>query len=161
MKKLAVLLLCLVVGMLATTSVGAFAWRQPPPPEVSGVRIGMSREAVRRRLEKIGRLEKEERKQQEVWRLRRDPHYSHLIIGFNKDYSQVRYLTATAREDGGGRRVRYADVLDLKQARRTGSANNYRYTQEVAARGNQPGYVVSARGTDARYLTYYSIEKID
>jgi hypothetical protein len=120
----------------------------------------MSREAVRRRLEKIGRLEKEERKQQEVWRLRRDPHYSHLIIGFNKDYTQVRYLTATAREDGG-RRVRYSDVLDLKSARQTGSANNYRYTQEVAARGNQPGYVVSARGTDATYLTYYSIEKID
>lgn len=123
------------------------------------MRLGMSREAVRARLGRIGRLEKEERKQQEIWSLERDPRFSHLMIGYNKTYTEVRYVTATAREDG--RRVRYSDVLDLRRARAAGGANNNKYTLRVGARRGQPAYVVVARGADAAYLAYLSVEKID
>lgn len=159
MKKSSVFLLLSGFVMLTMLVVGALASNREPKPEVSGVRIGESREAVHRRLEKIGQLEKQERKQQEVWLLKRDRHYSHLIIGYNKTYTEVRYVTAKARE--GGRPVRYSDVLDLKSARRSGSTNNNKYTLQVAARGNQPAYVLTARGADDKYLTYFSVEKID
>lgn len=128
-----------------------------PKPEILGVRLGMSLREARARLEKLGRLEREERKQQQVWALRDDPRFAFLIVGFDKDFSRVRFITAKARE--GGERVRYADVLDLKRARQLGRAGNYSYSQRVR-RGRRGAYVVSARGTDAEYLTYYSVRSL-
>lgn len=160
MKRYAVLFVLPGLWLLLLAAcAAASASKAEPEPEVAGVRIGMSREAVRARLGRIGRLEKEERKQQEIWSLERDPRFSHLMIGYNKTYTEVRYVTATARE--GGRRLRYSDVLDLRRARQTGGANNNKYTLQVAARAGQPAYVVTARGAHARYLTYLSVEKID
>jgi hypothetical protein len=127
--------------------------------EVLGIKIGMNRDDARRRLEKLGKLEKEESKQQEVWMLTDEPHYSYIIIGFNKEKTKVRFITAKARENG--RRVRYADVLDIKKAEQNGATNNYKYQLKVPAHNKTPGYIVTARGTDAGYLTYFSIKQLE
>jgi hypothetical protein len=145
------LLFTLVIG-------GAQAAIKESGPKVLGIRIGMSRNDALKRLQKIGKLEREERKQQQIWSIDKDPHYSHLIIAFNKEYTEIRFVTAVAREGG---RIRYSDVIDTKKARQAGTVNNYKYTLEVPPRGKEPGYVVIARGSDPQYLKYYSIEKID
>lgn len=127
-----------------------------PKPEILGVRLGMSREEAHARLRSIGQLEKQERRQQEVWRLNGDPGYSHLMVAYNKEYTAVRYVTAVANE--GGQRVRYADVVDLGRARAESIQASRTYTQDVPARNNQPGFVTKAIGDDPTYLKYYSVE---
>ena len=50
--------------------------------DILGIKIRMSKEAAVKRLQEIGKLDREERKQQEIWTLNDDPHYSFLIIAF-------------------------------------------------------------------------------
>jgi hypothetical protein len=158
-KKLAHL--CLLTLLLtAGVSVSAVAGRDNRPRrDIIGLRLDMTREDAHSRLQKIGTLQREERKRQEVWEVR-DPYFSHVIVGFDKQ-SRVRFVTAVARE--GGERMRYADVASLEKARQEGdvSANNYNYVWELAARGREPKGLVMARGRDPLYLSTYSIKKLD
>lgn len=147
--------LLLILSLLTTTvSVAA-----KTASDVLGINVGMSKKDADARLKKLGKLEKDERKQQQVWILKDDPSYSHLIVAFNSDFTQVRFVTAKAKENG--RKVRYSDVLDIKKAKQNGAANNYKYVQEIPASGKNPAYVIVARGANAEYLTYFSIEKKD
>lgn len=130
-----------------------------PKPEILGVRLGMTREEAHARLKNIGQFEKQERRQQEVWRLTSDPSYSHLMVAYNKEYTSVRYVTAVANEQG--RRIRYADVINVGRARMESTQASHTYTQEVAARADQPGFVTKAIGSDSTYLKYYSVERAD
>lgn len=130
-----------------------------PRPEILGVRLGMGRDEARARLQSIGQLEKEERRQQEVWRLNDDASYGHLIVAYDKGYTAVRFVTAVAKD--GGSRVRYSDVIDKARAREDVTPATRTYTQEVAARDGRPGFVVKAIGSDPESLKYYSVEKID
>jgi hypothetical protein len=127
--------------------------------EILGLRVGMSKEEALNRLQEIGSKERDERKQQEIWNLTNDKHYSYIIIAFDKDNTKVRFITAKARE--GGKRVRYRDVIDIKKARQEGVTNNYKYVLEVPARSKELGYKVVARGRDKEYLTYFSIEELE
>jgi hypothetical protein len=130
-----------------------------PRPEILGVRLGMSREEAHARLKDIGEFEKEERRQQEVWRLTGDPNYSHLMVAYNKQYTSVRYVTAVANEQG--RRLRYADVVNPARARLESSQASRTYTQEIPARDGRPGFVAKVLGDDPTYLKYYSVELAD
>ena len=158
MKKLVAL--C-VLSALFAASVSAEV-RRPAGPrrDIVGLRLGMTKEAARRHLQKIGNLQREERKRQEVWEVR-DAYFSHIIVGFD-DEGHVRFVTAVARE-GGGRRMRYSAVASLKRARQEGdvSINNYNYVWDLAARGKEPQGIVVARGRDPLYLSTYSIKKVE
>ena len=44
--------------------------------EILGLRVGMSKEEALNRLQEIGSKERDERKQQEIWNLTNDKHYS-------------------------------------------------------------------------------------
>ena len=150
-----------VLGALccAMLLLGSCDGAAAPGPQIFGVSLGMSREEAHERLKQLGSLEREERKQQEVWALRDDESYSHLILAYNKEYTSVRFLTAVAKD--GGRPVRYADVLDVKKARLATAENNHTYTLEVPAEDGRPGYVVKAIGSHPDYLKYYSVERAD
>ena len=124
--------------------------------EILGVRLGMSREEAQKVLRQKGQLEKEERKQQEIWALENDDSYSHLIVAYNKDYTAVRFVTAVAKENG--RRVGYGDVIDTRKAKLMETANSHTYVLEVPAQDGRPGYLIRAIGSDPAYLKYYSIE---
>ena len=147
-----------VLAVLAALGSACSSPREPQP-EILGVRLGMSRDEARARLQSIGQLEKEERRQQEVWRLNNDASYSHLIVAYDKGYTAVRFVTAVATEQG--RRVRYADVIDRARAREDLTPVTRTYTQEVAARDGRPAFVVKAIGSDPESLKYYSVERID
>lgn len=155
MKKTAAI--CFLALLLKACGGGGAAGE--PKPEVMGLRLGMSRQEAHARLGELGRLEKEERKQQEVWKLAADPTYSHLIVAYNKEYTSLRFVTAVARDDG--RRVRYADVLDTGRAQRAEAGSTVTYVLEVAATGAQPRFQVRLVGNDPDFLKYYSIEKLD
>lgn len=148
----------LFLTILFFTFTSQFAAAQTKS-EILGVRVGMHKDAAHKLLQKIGKLEKEERKQQEVWALAKNPHYAYLIVAFNKEYTEVRFVTAKARDNG--HRVRYSDVIDVKKARQEGATNNYKYVQEIPASDKNPAYTAVARGRDANYLTYFSLEKKD
>ncbi|HZI18103.1 MAG TPA: hypothetical protein VEY09_05850 [Pyrinomonadaceae bacterium] len=150
-------LLAVMIALVAGGGGAAAAKGQEPKPEVLGIRIGMSVEEARARLGKMGRLEKEERKQQEIWALDSDRSFSYLIVGFDKAYKEVRYVTAKARE--GGRAVRYSEVLDIEGAQKIVSPPKYEYVCEVAAKGDSPAYTVIAQGRDPQVLTYFSVKK--
>lgn len=153
MKRINVTVCCLLLLAPACSRAGG------PSPEILGVRLGMTREEAHARLRAIATLEKEERKQQEVWRLTGDPSYTHLMVAYDKGYASVRYVTAVANEQG--RRVPYADVIDLDNARAEGTPASRTYTQETPARDGRPGFIAKALGTDPTYLKYYSVERID
>ncbi len=127
--------------------------------DILGIRIGMSKEDTIKRLNEIGKLDHEERKQQEIWTLNNDPHYSHLILAFDKEKQDVRYITAKARENGD--RLRYSDVLDTSKAKLTASLNNYKYIQDVQAVETNPGFSRIASGTDSDYLNYFSLKELN
>ena len=150
MKRLTSVCLLLFLGALATATAGKLR------PEIMGVALGMNRDAAHARLKSIGNLEKEERKQQEVWAVR-DPRISHLLVGYD-DESRVRYVTAIARE--GGPRIRYQEIADLKSAQRLENQGAHKFTWEVAERRGQFGYVMIARGRDPQYLDSYSVKKL-
>ena len=157
MRKLATL--CLL-SLLLTAGMGVATGRETRPRrDIVGLRLDMTKEAAHSLLQKIGTLQREERKRQEVWEVR-DPYFSHVIVGFDKQ-SRIRFVTAVARE--GGQRMRYADVANLKKARQEGdvSANNYNYVWELSARGKETKGLVIARGHDPLYLSTYSIKRLD
>lgn len=153
-RKVFIHVLCLVVLLVGTQLAEAKLIK-----DVLGLRVGMSREAAIARLHQIGKKDHDERKQQEIWKLRDDPHFSYVIIAYDKEYKTVRFVTAKAREDG--KRVRYSDVIDTKKATQLGSANNYNYVLEVPASGDKPAYKIIARGTDKNFLTYLAVEEIE
>jgi hypothetical protein len=153
MMKIVITICCLLLLAAACSTA------VEPKPEILGVRLGMSREEAHARLQEIGKFEKEERRQQEVWRLTGDPNYSHLMVAYNKQYTSVRYVTAVANEQG--RRLRYADVVDPARARLESTQANRTYTQEIPARSGQPGFVAKVLGDDPTYLKYYSVELAD
>ena len=151
--KIIVTLCCLL--MLAAACYTS----SEPEPEILGVRLGMSREEAHARLQKIGKLEKEERGQQEVWRLNGDPSYTHLMVAYNKEYTSVRYVTAVANEHG--RRVTYAEVINLDSARLESNPASRTYVREFPERAGRPGFIAKAIGADPTYLKYYSVERSD
>ena len=144
---------------LSILFVGAQLTKAEIKKDVLGLYIGMEREAAIKLLQKIGKKNHDERKQQEIWALSNNSQFSHVIIAFDKEYKKVRFVTAKARENG--KRVRYADVLDTRKAVQMGSGGNYNYVLEVPERSNQPGYKIIARGTDKNYLTYFAVEEIE
>ncbi len=152
-NSLALLLLCLITFGCSNSS------KTQSASDILGIRIGMSSEDTIKRLNEIGKLEREERRQQEIWALNNDPHYSHLIVAFDKEKQVVRYITAKARENGS--RLRYSDVMDIGKAQQTGSTNNYKFTQEVQGNESTPGYTRIASGTDSNYLNYFSLKELN
>ena len=131
----------------------------PDRPDRTAGGAAPVRGPARARLLEIGRLQREERKRQQVWEIR-DPHFSHLIIQFDKA-KLVHFVTAVAREDAQRERMRYSDVAELKNARQTGEAakKNYRYEWGLEAAGKDPKIHIVAWGRDPQYLQYYSIER--
>ena len=124
------------------------------PRDILGISIGSRKPDAQKRLEEIAEFEREERKQQQIWRLKNDSHYSHIIVGYDKD-EKVRYLTVFA--DKSKERVRYSDIGDLSKAKKEITEPHHRYTWETEEIGGKTGFVVVAYGTEPEFLTSYSI----
>lgn len=160
MKSSGALCVLIIVLVFGVQAMSPQAVSKELSSDILGISIGMNEPDAHARLQKIGRLEKQERGAQEVWALSDDAQFAYLIVGFDKS-GQVRYVTVKARDVGSGkqpRRLRYADVADIKKARQVIGSGNYEYIWEVAPSANRPAYNVIARGTDPQYLLYYSLK---
>jgi len=144
--------LALLVLSLSGFAVG----KRPPPPQILGLRLGMSYNQAHARLNEIGQFKSEDEGQQ-VWTLSQDKQYQYLIIGFDRDRA-VRYITVLARPDG--QPVNYTDVGNLADAARSGGEGNLRYTWKANDKKGHFEYLAIAKGKDSRHLNHYSIKRL-
>jgi hypothetical protein len=121
-----------------------------PLSDILGVRLDMRPAAVRKALASIGKLDREERKRQEIWTVR-DPRFSSLLIGYDRE-GGVRYVTAIA--DPAGQPVTYAEVVDIATAEHRTAGPNHTYTWT----GGHPKYSVIVIG-DATRVEYLSLKE--
>ena len=152
-KLLASILWLSLIAMATSTTFAA------PRSDVLGLRLEMSKDAVRQHLAKVARLEKEDRRDRyEVWILGGDPQFASLLVGYDRE-GKVRYITAKARE-GVAHRMRYREVAPLKDAQSESVKGVYhRYTWEFKASAKRAGYFLIAEGRDPEYLNSFSIKR--
>jgi hypothetical protein len=146
----AILLLLLIFS-------GAQAAAAKPSREAFGLRLGMTEEAVHKRMRRIATQQKEEREEeeggeQEVWILKRDPKFNYLIAKFSSEKSLI-LITVVARPQ----QVRYGDVANLDTAAKASDGQNYSYKWKVEPGKGARTYVINARGSSPEFLTSYSV----
>src|SRR5512132_2773637 len=145
---------CLLV-LILSGSISAAPGK--PSREVFGLRLGMSEEAVHKRMRKIATQQKEEREEeeggeQEVWILKKDPRYNYLLTKFSSEHRLI-LVTAVAHAN----RVRYSDLGETKNATVATDGMNYSYKWKIAAQGKERAVLLIARGSNAEFLTSYSL----
>lgn len=148
--------LLIVLLLLGATRISAVA--KEPPRGMLGLRLGMSEEAVHKRLKKVAAQQKEEKEgeeegEQEVWLIKNDPRFDFIIVRFNRQH-KLWHMTLKVRQ---GSQMRYGDLADTKDAKQASDGRNYSYTWKGAAKGRQADYMVVARGADPELLTSFSI----
>lgn len=134
--------------------IPAPAEAKTPAANILGVSLEMTKSDVHAVLGRIGSLDREERKSQEIWHVRSD-RFQSVILGYDKD-GRVRYVTAVSRPDG--RRMRYSDAGPTAAAQHHVAGKTHTYTWNVQPRGGEP-FLVIAIGRDPRYLRYYSLKR--
>ncbi len=143
------LLLIIFTGIQASPS--------KPSPEVFGLRLGMSEEAVHKRMRRIATQQKEEREEeeggeQEVWMLKKDSRYNYLLTKFSREHRLI-FVTVVVHPS----RVRYSDLGETKDATVATDGMNYSYKWKISAQGKESAVVLIARGSNAEFLTSYSV----
>lgn len=128
-----------------------------PSREAFGLRLGMSEEAVHRRMRRIATQQKEEREEeeggeQEVWILKKDLRYKYLLTKFSREHRLI-FVTVVAHPS----RVRYSDLGETKDATVATDGMNYSYKWKIAAQGTERAVLIIARGSNAEFLTSYSL----
>lgn len=146
-------ILLLSISQYATKS----QTRSSLPREIVGLTLGMSRADAQKRLEQIGEFERDDRKQQQVWRLKDDPRYSHIVLGFDAS-EQVRYLTAFV--DRSKARILFSDIGDITKAKQEIVEPHYKYTWEVPVADGKASYLVVAYGNEPDLLSSCSLSKV-
>jgi len=125
--------------------------------EVFGLRLGMSEEAVHKRMRSIATQQKEERDEeeggeQEVWILKKDARYNYLLTKFNSEH-RLMFVTVVARPG----QVRYSDLGDPKGAAVATDGANYSYKWKIPGGKKDKALLLIARGGNAEFLTSYSL----
>ena len=145
--------IAIVAALLVScaTSAPVSQPERAPMSDILGIRLGMPRDTVRSSLANTARLEREERRRQEVWTLTADPRFASLIIGYTPDWN-VRFVTAVAKPDGVP--VRYEEVLDTAIANHRAAGETHTWTWSTGT----PKYYVIAIGGPER-LEYLSIKE--
>jgi hypothetical protein len=143
--------LAALLASCATSAPPANSGQAPPITDILGIRLDMPRDTVRTTLGAIAKLEREERRRQEVWNLTNDPRFASLIIGYTPDWN-VRFVTAIAKPDGVA--VHYNDVLDVATADHRAAGETHTYTWKTGT----PPYYVIAIGKPER-VEYLSLKK--
>jgi hypothetical protein len=147
--------------VLATLGLERGALAQTPDRQILAFRLGMTEEKVHERLKALGTLVRKEEKRQEAWQIH-NPHFSHLIVGFNKE-GKLRYVTVVAREDKDAKRIAYDQIGDLKKARQAGDpkVKNFNYQWDLPGDKDNPHMLVIVIGRDPKWLSTYSLKSLE
>ncbi|HEX3279721.1 MAG TPA: hypothetical protein VHR36_00705 [Pyrinomonadaceae bacterium] len=147
-----------IITLPLLLSISTYAAPAKPSREVFGIRLGMTEDAVHKRLRKIATQQKEEREEeeeggeQEVWILKKDARYNYLLTKFSREHRLI-LVTAVANPN----RVRYSDLGEAKDATVATDGMNYSYKWKIAAQGKERAVLLIARGSNAEFLTSYSL----
>lgn len=124
-----------------------------PTREVLGLRLGMSEQSARSRLQKIATWQKPAfKKRLEVWTLSHDPTYNYLVVKFKN--SQLIFVQAVVHPTA---QVRYDDLGSLADAVTRSDGHTHAYEWKIKPRGKKAGYLLIARGSNPEFLTSYSL----
>lgn len=125
------------------------------PNHLLGLSVGMAKAAAEDRLKTIAVFERDERGRQQVWRLKDDPNFDDLAIGYSEE-GKLRYVTMFA---GNAKKpIRFTDVGDTSKARsEIGDPNNYRYIWDVSPADSGPAYQVILYGDQKDHLSIYTL----
>jgi hypothetical protein len=128
-----------------------------PSREIFGLRLGMSEEAVHKRMRKIATQQKEEREEeeggeQEVWILKKDARYNYLLTKFSHEHRLI-LVTVVARPSS----IRYSDLGETNDATVATDGINYSYKWKIPAQGKERAVLLIARGSNAEFLNSYSL----
>lgn len=126
------------------------------PNDILGISVGMSKGEAEKHLNEIAKFERDERKRQQIWRLKNDPHFSKLGIGYDEEY-RVRYITLFVDAAIATERIRFTDVGDLSKAKAEIVAPHYRYIWEVPSIDGKPAYTLNIYGDNPEFVTIYSL----
>lgn len=153
--KLSVFVVVLLITMqCATKSAPA----TDLPDNILGIKLGMTEQESKSRLEKVGEFVRADGQgSEQVWTINKDPRFSSLAIGFDKE-KRVRYVTAFAQNTK--ERVRYSEVGDLSKAKKEVTKPHHRYTWTVEAADGKPARIISIYGADPEFLSMYSLAEM-
>ncbi len=141
----------LLASCATTTPPPAASLQAAPISDIAGIRLDMPRDTVRTTLASAAKLEREERRRQEVWTLTSDPRFASLIIGYTAQ-GNVRFVTAVAKPDGVA--VHYDQILDVAAADHRAAGTTHTYTWRT---GTPPYYVIAIGPADR--LEYLSLKR--
>ena len=149
------ILLCVLFAI--TNCAGETASGNNLPNNILGIKLGMTEQEAKNRLQEIGKFTRVEPKRQQIWALKDNSRFGYVAVGFDKE-NKVHYVSAIAAPKSR-EKMRYTEIGDLSAAKAEIAKPNYIYTWTIpAANGNSP-YMILARGTNAEYLNTYTISK--
>lgn len=130
------------------------------PTDIRGIKINMSEEDAHKRLNEIATSMQEAKKRQEIWLLKDDPNFSHIMVGYDKE-NKVRFVTTTLEKKWlkQKKRLTFAEVGDLSKAKKESIGNTHKYIWEIEANGNNPEYQVYTYGDDEEHILHFSLAK--
>ncbi|MBA2737631.1 MAG: hypothetical protein H0U50_12695 [Pyrinomonadaceae bacterium] len=119
----------------------------------------MSKADAQRRLEEIAAFESGDRKVGDLWKLKNDPHFSSIAVGYDKE-NRVRFITAFVEKTTAKEKIKFTDVGDLTEAKAEIVEPHHRYIWEVPASDGKPAHFVNVYGDNPESVTIYSLSKI-
>jgi hypothetical protein len=154
-----ILILCICIATAALSQCANHSQSAVNlPRDILGISVGMNKQDVTRRLEEIAVFERDERKRQQVWKMKDASRYSHVAVGYDEK-NQIRYITAFVDKALAKERIRFTDIGDLSKAKKEITEPHHRYTWEVPAIEDKPGYFVIAYGSEPEFLSSCSLNK--
>lgn len=122
-------------------------------PQLSGVRLEMSKAHVHTVLNRVADLKFED-ENQEVWIFRKGLRIRTLIVGYASD-NQVRYITVLPKTQEKG--LLCTPLGDIKKAKVAGTEKNTVYTRSWKEHGDE--FAAIAHAEDG-HLTSCSVKKV-
>ena len=129
------------------------------PHDILGINVGMNKAEVQKRLEEIAVFDKDERKNQQVWKMKDASRFSHIAVGYDKE-NEIRYITAFVDKESVKEKIRFTEVGDISTAKQEILEPHYRYIWQVPADGGKPAYEVNIYGDNPEFVTNYTLSKI-
>lgn len=140
----------------AGCSIRSLADSADLPDNVAGLKLAMTKDEVRTNFAANGELVNELEKNQQLWRLKNDPHFSQIVVGFDRE-NKVRFVTAFAEKDKVSKLMRFDEIGTLKNAKAEILPPHYRYTWEISVSKSDSPYFLTAYGDNPDFVTMYSI----
>src|SRR5205085_6920420 len=110
-------------------------------------------------LNEISDLKRTERARQKVWKLRSNPQFNYIGVGYDSD-EKVRYITAVA-DPGAAKRMAFTEVGDISDATKEIVEPHHRYIWTVKAEGETPAFFVKVYGDNPQFVTIFTLSKVN